>query len=307
MLKQRALKKILITSISIIIILMIYIFPNNKEESLNIKSSIEYKDTSIGYIYALNDNDFLVRVDTLLIDSKDIKEKALDIIQKLINNNYLPDNFYNIIPDETKIKDLSFNKDYLKVKFSKEILDIDKKYYNSLVELISYSLFEIKEVKYISIYVENNNINKYIKDVPEKITRDYGINKRYDISTFNNIQKVVTYYINEVDDNKYLVPITSYVNDKKDKIKIIIENLSSNYIYEPNLISLLNSKTELINFEINDDVMMLYFNNNIFMSDGYILQEVVYTIANSVFDNYDVNKVIFNVDGNIVTSYSRKN
>ena len=55
----------------------------------------------------------------------------------------------------------------------------------------------------------------------------------------------------EIDKNKYFVPVTSYINDDEEKVKIIIENLSSKYIYEPNLISLLNSNTELLNYEIN--------------------------------------------------------
>jgi len=106
----------------------------------------------------------------------------------------------------------------------------------------------------------------------------------------------VVYYLEEIENNKYYVPVTSYINDDEEKIKIIIESLSSNYIYEPNLISLLDSKTELINYEIDDDVMHLNFNNSIFMGESNILEEVVYTISNSVFDNYDVNKIVFNVE-----------
>ena len=90
------------------------------------------------------------------------------------------------------------------------------------------------------------------------------------------------------------------MNNPEDKIKIIIESLSSSYIYEPNLVSYLNNKTELINYEINDDIMMLNFNNSIFIGDGNILEEVVYTISNSVFDSYDINRVIFNVDNKVV-------
>ena len=46
--------------------------------------------------------------------------------------------------------------------------------------------------------------------------------------------------------------------------------------------------------------MMLNFNNSIFIGDGNILEEVVYTISNSVFDSYDINRVIFNVDNKVV-------
>ena len=71
------------------------------------------------------------------------------------------------------------------------------------------------------------------------------------------------------------------------------------------MISLLNNNTELINYEINDDIMLLNFNNSIFISDGNILEEVIYTISNSVFDSYDVNKVVFNVENKTISEISK--
>ena len=111
-----------------------------------------------------------------------------------------------------------------------------------------------------------------------------------------DIQKVVIYYIDEIDNDKYFVPITKYMDDNREKINIVIDDLSSSYIYEPNLVSYLNQNTELINYEIDSDTMILNFNTSIFMSDKEILEEVVYSISYSVFDNYDVEEVIFQVN-----------
>ena len=82
----------------------------------------------------------------------------------------------------------------------------------------------------------------------------------------------------------------------EEEISIIIEDLSSNYIYEPNLVSYLNQNTELINYELDSDTMLLNFNTSIFMDDKEILEEVVYSISYSVFDNYDVEEVVFRVN-----------
>ena len=62
------------------------------------------------------------------------------------------------------------------------------------------------------------------------------------------------------------------------------------------LISLLNQDTELINYQIEDEIMTLNFNNNIFNNEK-LLEEVTYTISESVFDNYDVKSIIFQVEG----------
>lgn len=302
MLKKKAIRKILITSMTLIILSMVYIMPSqtNSIEALKVNKQVEYKDEKLGYIYLLNDNNLLVKVNALINDSISIEKKALAILDKLINNNINPKGLKNIIPSNTKVIGVELDKDRLSINFSKELLKTDESLREKLIEAVSYSIFEINEIKSISIYVEDEKLNRYFDSAPEVITRDYGINKIYNLSSLKDIQKVVVYYINEIDNKNYLVPVTSYVNNPEDKIKIIIESLSSSYIYEPNLVSYLNNKTELINYEINDDIMMLNFNNSIFIGDGNILEEVVYTISNSVFDSYDINRVIFNVDNKVV-------
>ena len=302
MLKKQALKKILITSLTVVILLMIYIMPSNVNSinKLKVNKTVEYVESKVGYIYLLNDNDFLVKADFLIDEYKDNTERIKCIINNLIDTSTVPKGLKNIIPKKTKIKGISINDDNIIINFSKDILDVSEEQQEKLIESIAFSIFEIDEVKSISILVENENINKYFKNVPNIITRDFGINKKYNITCLKDIQKVVVYYINEIDNKRYLVPVTNYINDNEEKIKIIIESLSSKYIYEPNLISLLNNGTELINYEIKDDMMQLNFNNSIFMSDGNILEEVIYTIGNSIFDSYDVNKVIFNVENRFV-------
>ena len=48
--------------------------------------------------------------------------------------------------------------------------------------------------------------------------------------------------------------MTKYINDSRDKIQIIIEELTTSYIYEDNLMSFLNSKVELIDYKEENDV-----------------------------------------------------
>lgn len=73
--------------------------------------------------------------------------------------------------------------------------------------------------------------------------------------------------------------------------------LSSNYIYESNLMSFLNSNTKLLEYRKDDDVMYLNFNDYLFDGNDKVLEEVIYSLAYSVFDNYDVNMVMFEVNG----------
>ena len=55
--------------------------------------------------------------------------------------------------------------------------------------------------------------------------------------------------------------ITKYVNkQEKDKIKIIIEELSTSPIYETNLMSYLNANVSLVDYTLENDVLYLNFN-----------------------------------------------
>ena len=176
-----------------------------------------------------------------------------------------------------------------------------------MIEAISYSILELNGINGVSIYVNGENIRNLVSSkIPSIITKDFGINKSYSLDSNKNVLKYVVYYIEKIDKDKYYVPITRYVNENRDKIKVIIENLSSSYIYEPNLISFLDYNTNLINYEINNDTMVLNFNNSIFINDDNILEEVVYSLAYSVFDNYNVNDLVIKVEGKEILKKAKK-
>ena len=68
--------------------------------------------------------------------------------------------------------------------------------------------------------------------------------------------------------------------------------------------SLLKEDTELIDYQIEDELMLLNFNNNIFNNEK-LLEEISYTIAYSVFDNYNVNTVLLEVNGEEVNKIEK--
>lgn len=302
MLKRKALKKIMITTLTVCLLLAIYLMPSNDiVNNLNSKVKVKYSDSVQKInIYLLNDENLLVRTVTMIDRDKQLIDKAKCVLNNLIDssNDLLPNGLNGVIPKKTKILDINHTEGIVNVNFSQELLNIDSNKKEKMLEAITFSLLEIEGVGGVVIKVDGADINTIWKDdkLPSVFTKDYGINKKYDIKRTKDIQKVVIYYIEEIDKEKYYVPITKYVDDNREKISIVIDDLSSNYIYEPNLVSYLNQKTELINFEVDSDTMILNFNTSIFMSDKEILEEVVYSISYSVFDNYDVDEVVFKVN-----------
>lgn len=309
MLKRMILKKITITALTLFILLLIYLMPTNKinNRNLDVKQNLEYTYTNdLETIYLLDYNDYVARTFIKGCSCSSTVDKASDLLQGLIvegkKNNIIPNGFKAIIPSGTRVLALNLDKGVLTIDFSKEILEINKKYEEKMLESLIYTLTSINGIDSVKILVEGEELKQLPnsnKQLPSLLDRDYGINKVYNLTGTNNIDSYTVFYVNEFNDNYYYVPVTKYINnDKLDKIKIIIEELTSNPVYESNLMSFLNVNTKLLDYEIKDDVIKLNF-NNLILSDitgNSILEEVIYTISLSVSNELDVKEVIFMVE-----------
>ena len=170
-----------------------------------------------------------------------------------------------------------------------------------MIEAIVYTATSITEIKQVILYIDNQILTLLPKtktSLPSTLDRTIGINKQYDFTKTDNINQVTIYYIDEFNDNHYYVPVTKYINDDREKVNIIIDELTSTNTYNSNLMSFLSSNTKLLEAKQVNDIMELDFNSYIF-DEGEsknILEEVVYTISLSIKDNYDVSEVVFKVD-----------
>ena len=61
--------------------------------------------------------------------------------------------------------------------------------------------------------------------------------------------------------------------------------------------SVLNTNLKLNSYNKEDNVFFLDFNNYLYDKNQKLVEEVIYSISYSVFDNYDVNNIVFMVDG----------
>ncbi len=305
MLKKRAIRKIFITTLTAFILLVLYSIPNLvNEEVLKTNMEIEYI-TNLGTdnIYLLDDNNLLVK-SKVLLDTNSREEKVKQLLKNLRQNNdsKLPNGLKGVIPDDIKINKVLDNNGCIYIDFDNKINSLNQEKLEKIIEAIVYSIMDLGNVKGIKITINNEEIKGYNGILDKSI----GINKKYNIKSRNNINKVVIYYLEKINGNTYYVPVTKYLNDSRNKVEIIVEELSSSYIYEPNLMSFLNSNSKLIDYNEDKNIMILDFNKAIFAKNSEIVEEVKYTLAYSVFANYDVNEVIIEVDGDKVETLSKK-
>lgn len=306
MLKKKALKKIGITSFILFVILTIYLIPNKTK---NNDVEYNYKELQDINVYLLNDNNQLTKVD-LKISNNSLEETIKTIINKLTlsNDSTIPNGLKQLLPRNIELLDLYIDEGIVYLNFSENLLKIQENDLQNIIEGVSYSILNLKNINGVSIYINEENISKiYNGKFPSIITGNYGINKRIELKKFDDITKVVIFYIDNIDDKNYYVPVTKYINDERDKIKIIIDELSSNYIYESNLITLLDKNIKLIDYSINNELMTLNFNNSIFLGFDNIVEEVVYSISYSVFSSYEeVETLVFKVNNEEIEKKFKK-
>ena len=277
-----------------------------KEKLSSIEEELIYvnKDIEKGSIFLFDTNNYLAKTE-IELTKKSIEGKAKELLEALIIDgelqNSIPSGFKAVIPSNTKILSLTHYENIIKVDFSKELMNTTKENEEKIVEAITYTLTSLEDVKGVIIYMEGNILNKLPQsniNLPSTLSRNIGINKDYNIIKPDNITKTTVYYISTFNDFEYYVPVTKINNDRRNKIDIIIDELSSSNVYKKNLMSYLNSNTKIISSNQVEDEMIVNFNTGILndITTNEILEEVIYTISLSISDNYDVNKVSFNVD-----------
>ena len=292
MIKTSSLNRILRMTLLLFVLFLFYFFPKNNNYSLK---SINVSSNNYHDIFLIDKNNYVSKT-TISVKSIEKEKLAEDLLNSLIinskNKSKIPAGFKSIIPENTKVQSIKVTNEYIKVSFSDNILKVENK--NQMLECIIYTLTSISNIKHVNLLI-NEKENSFFK---EDYTRSIGINKKIDISSINDIDKVTIYYINKSNGINYYVPVTKYYNSNEDKIKIIINELSSKSSYESNLMSYLNYETKLINYTIEDNDINLYFNDSILNSkkDDKILEEVIYSISYSIKDSIEVSNIHFFVN-----------
>lgn len=309
MIKKYTINKICVTSVSLFLILMFYLVPSTPESEVKIDKSIGDKKEVV--VYLMDKDYYLGRmIEYASYDNiVDLVNKKLDI---LINGSDELNSFSPIIPKNTKVNSIKVDKNNIYIDFSKDILNVSKYNEELMIESIIYTITDINGIDniYLSINKEALKIlPKSNKEIPYPLNRGYGINKKYDLDSLNNITKTTVYFNKSYNDVEYLVPITKVMNTTSEKIDIIIEELKSIVNAQYNLNSYIPNSLEVVSHEVNDDKMNLIFNEFILDKEKLVvLEEVKYAIAQSIFDNYNVKEVVFSTkDKNNIATITKNN
>lgn len=283
--RTKIIKKIFNTTITMFIILTIFTLKTTSNSNV-LRTNVEIDDITnltTNNIYLLNKNNLLVKT-KVFINNKKNKEIESIIKYLTITNNKTPVGLKTYIPKNTKILNYKLENNTLIIDLSKEFLSTANK--QLVITGLVYSLLEIKDIDNIMLQVEGKPIEGY----NEVLNKNIGINNEFLFNSRYDINRVVIYYVDKIDNKTYFVPVTKYLNDTREKIEIIIDELKEN---NNNLISYLNDNAKLINYREEGNVLYLNFNEYLIDSNDEVSKDIMKTIAYSVFDNYNVNVVCF--------------
>lgn len=296
MIKKYAINKITVTTMCLMLLFMFYLIPMPSNDIIsNVINNPKQKIENI--VYLLDDDNYVSRIttyyDKITIENA-IKEKINILTTGLIGY----EKFYSLIPKNTKLNSIKVEKNNVYLDFSKDILEVSKYLEEEMIEAIVYTLSEINGINNIYITVEKEKL-EYLpnseKKIPYPLTKEIGINKEYNINSFNDINKTTIVFSKNLDNYSYYVPVTKVTNNNDEKINIIIEELKSGVNSQNNLNGHISENVILEDYDIYENKVSLVFNDYIFsdLNHSLILEEVKYVISESIFENYNVEEVVF--------------
>ncbi len=269
------MKKIFPTILVMFLIVVISTFPTiTKKNTLRTNFEIEKQTFPTHTIYLLNQNNYLTEVEVMLSEDNMVP----NIIDYLKEDYSLNNKWKGYIPTDVKIIDYQLKNGLLEIHFSEEIKKIEQKYLPGIVE----SLLKQKGIEKVELYINKDKI----ESIPSINLIKETINRK-------DIDKIVVFYIEDTNDNN-LIPVTKYLEKKDDKMNAILEELKNNIPI--NLISYVTDQLKINNYTIENDIMIVDFNHTLIDDPDkrkWLLEEISY----SIMKNYQVNAVLFKVDG----------
>lgn len=293
MLRRKAFNRIFISTLVFFVIIILY---SINKVSNNVEHDI-FNGNS--YIYSLNNDNYVSKASIYVSKNISIEEKIKQKLNAIIEDNnknvLLPSYINPIIPKNTKVEKVLINDGIVKVYFSKELLNISDIWSEKMIESIIYTITD-ENILGVEIYVDGS-ILKYVPNTNKKIkgtlTRDFGINKVYEVVSVSDIVKVVMNYYGKDGNNYYSIPVTKYVNSNKEKLEIIIDEYNS----FNDLISFVDN-ISLLDYKFKDNTLII----NLVSNDLNNFDE----LFDSLFDNYDVDKIIIYNDNQKKVEKNRK-
>ncbi|WP_242219883.1 GerMN domain-containing protein [Bacillus cereus group sp. BfR-BA-01380] len=270
-------------------------------------------------LYLVDKNGYVVPQTVQLPAPKDnavIKQSLQYLVKDGPVTNLLPNGFQAVLPADTEMT-VDVKKDGTAVvDFSKELKNYKKEEERRIVEAVTWTLTQFKEVKNVKFSVNGQDLAKMpVAGTPigNGLSRANGINfDDEQVADLANTKPITLYFLAQSNKQNYYVPVTRRVAEgKENAVATIVKELVKGPSQKSALTYDFNPDVKLINEpKLEKGTVTLNFNENIYankdksMISNYVLQSLVLSLT----EKQGVENVSIQVNGkaNLVTEKGDK-
>ncbi|MFD0768216.1 GerMN domain-containing protein [Bacillus sp. CGMCC 1.60114] len=269
-------------------------------------------------LYLVDKNGYVVPQTVQLPAPKDnavIKQTLQYLVKDGPVTNLLPNGFQAVLPADTEMQ-VDVKNGTAVVDFSKEVKNYKKEEERRIVEAVTWTLTQFKEVKNVKFRINGQDLAKMpVAGTPigNGLSRANGINfDDEQVADITNTKPVTLYFLAQNNKQNYYVPVTRRVAEgKENEVATIVNELVKGPAHQSALTYDFNPDVKLINEpKLEKGTVTLNFNENIYGNKGksmisdYVLQSLVLTLT----EKQGVENVLIQVNGkaNLVTEKGTK-
>ena len=270
-------------------------------------------------LYLVDKNGYVVPQTVQLPAPKDnavIKQSLQYLVKGGPVTNLLPNGFQAVLPADTEMQ-IDLKKDGTAVvDFSKELKNYKKEEERRIVEAVTWTLTQFKEVKNVKFSMNGQDLAKMpVAGTPigNGLSRANGINfDDEQVADLANTKPITLYFLAQSNKQNYYVPVTRRVAEgKENEVATIIKELVKGPSHKSALTYDFNPDVKLINEpKLEKGTVTLNFNENIYankdksMISNYVLQSLVLSLT----EKQGIENVSIQVNGkaNLITEKGDK-
>ncbi|MGG0186177.1 GerMN domain-containing protein [Bacillus rhizoplanae] len=269
-------------------------------------------------LYLVDKNGYVVPQTVQLPAPKNnavIKQSLQYLVKDGPVTNLLPNGFQAVLPADTEMT-VDVKNGTAVVDFSKELKNYKKEEERRIVEAVTWTLTQFKEVKNVKFRMNGQDLAKMpVAGTPigNGLSRANGINfDDEQVADITNTKPVTLYFLAQNNKQNYYVPVTRRVAEgKENEVATIVNELVKGPAHQSALTYDFNPDVKLINEpKLEKGTVTLNFNENIYGNKGksmisdYVLQSLVLTLT----EKQGVENVLIQVNGkaNLVTEKGDK-
>ncbi|MCR3922115.1 MAG: GerMN domain-containing protein [Firmicutes bacterium] len=181
--------------------------------------------------------------------------------------------FKPLLPAGTTVLGLSVRDGLARVDFSEEFLSYPPEYERFIINGLTYTLTEFSTISKVETLVENEHpLLPGDTATDEPFTREFGLNLEIssDVDDFAQTQRVVLYFLYELDDRIFYVPVSRVVKEPEDWLKAVAEELLRGPVLGGTLFSAVPRGLTLQNVQVQGSKVILRLSGQVAVGGGQV-------------------------------------